>query len=78
MRAWKNSLDISMNVGGHALDSRNRLIFSSDSFILRHYFVLSYIHAKEKYSKRLFANEDLAKGWHQRRLHASSYCEFLN
>jgi len=68
MRAWKNIPGVFQENGGHALKSVNPLAFPSESFLLRHYIVLSQKHSDNKYAKRLFAEEDLNKNWHQSRV----------
>lgn len=76
MRAWKNNAGISQEGSGHALKSVQPLQFPAHSFLLRHYIVLSQHHANEKYGKRIFAEGDIAKGWHQRRLKFPSEVAF--
>ena len=68
VRAWKRSEGLS-NVasGGHTLAGANVRRFERD-YILRHYIALSEAHARRKYVGRKFADHDLAKGWHRRRV----------
>lgn len=68
MRAWKTESDFKLISGGHEIESINKPIFPTESFVLRHYMVLSYNHAINKYSKRIFSNEDISKGWHKKRI----------
>lgn len=68
MRAWKN-LPIAAQVdGGHRVKAERPLVMCPESFVMRHYLVLSQDHANAKYRERRFAPEDLAKGWHRSRL----------
>lgn len=68
MRIWKNLPGIRQAGGGHKLIASFPLNVSPEAFILRHYIVLSAKHANTKYSQRCFAPEDLAKGWHRKRV----------
>jgi glycosyltransferase involved in cell wall biosynthesis len=68
MRAWKKESGFKLIEGGHEIESINKTIFSEESFVLRHYMVLSYNHAVNKYLNRIFAKEDISKGWHKKRL----------
>lgn len=71
MRAWKRSDQLSNKAtGGHQLSGNIRL--APETFILRHYIVLSYQHALMKYSSRTFSEADLKKGWHSNRLNLSA------
>ncbi len=68
MRIWKRSLGYSnFESGGHKLNDKNCNIFP-ESFILRHYIVLSHDYAAKKYLPRVFAECDLEKSWHGNRL----------
>ena len=68
MRAWKKSDDINIAEGGHQLTSGKTLVFPAKNFNLRHYIVLSLEHANKKYHQRRFSPEDVAKGWHHKRM----------
>ncbi len=62
---WKK-IDVNVDLassGGHSVMFEPRYIYPKN-FILRHYIVLSKGHAMEKYGKRNFAPEELAKGMH--------------
>lgn len=67
MRAWRRTDALSNEgSGGHVLEGDVRLF--PENFVLRHYMVLSEVHAREKYGMRVFASSDVAKGWHRRRM----------
>jgi glycosyltransferase involved in cell wall biosynthesis len=71
MRAWKRADQLgNKTTGGHGLTGNIRL--APDTFILRHYIVLSFRHALMKYSGRRFSETDLKKGWHGNRLNLSA------
>ena len=65
VRAWKRSLSASniADSGGHPAVLESRQIFPKN-FCLRHYIGLSIGHLKSRYLGRVFAREDLMKGWH--------------
>lgn len=68
MRAWNRLISCNnLKSGGHKL-SGPEINVSPESFILRHYIVLSYEHAVEKYCQRSFSKCDLEKNWHGKRL----------
>lgn len=68
MRAWKRSANLSnITSGGHKL-SGTSVKLAPETFILRHYLVLSHKHALRKYVGRDFSEQDLAKNWHGNRL----------
>ena len=68
MRAWKAGNEFSnIDTGGHMLGG-NDIYISPETFILRHYIVLSQEHAVNKYLNRRFSDTDLKKGWHNNRL----------
>lgn len=72
MRAWNRLQDFrNLASGGHRLNGKN-INIAPESFILRHYIVLSYEHAVEKYTRRVFSECDLAKGWHGNRLNLTA------
>lgn len=65
---WKKtgvSIDLA-STGGHCVLFNNRKVYPVN-FILRHYIFLSKRHALEKYGKRIYSPEELAKGWHKKR-----------
>jgi hypothetical protein len=65
VKAWKNfgqKIDLEQS-GGHLVEFEGRNIFPQP-FIQRHYLALSMDHAIEKYCKRAFSPEELARGWH--------------
>jgi hypothetical protein len=67
-RAWKRTMRLdNMPTGGHRLSGEDLSIFPTHH-ILRHYIVLSYEHAKQKYIHRSFDVQDLSRGWHGNRL----------
>lgn len=66
-RAWKRTASLDhRSSGGHTL-SGNELRIHPVNQILRHYIVLGYEHAKEKYLGRTFDQQDTARGWHGNR-----------
>jgi glycosyltransferase involved in cell wall biosynthesis len=72
MRAWKRSSGLSnLPSGGHRLTGSG-IMLAPESFVLRHYMVLSQEHAVAKYAGRLFAHRDLEKGWHGNRMDLSA------
>ena len=71
MRAWRHQPAITQANGGHILKGCE-LRVCPQNFILRHYPSLSLAHARQKYPMRQFAAEDLAKGWHAKRLNVRS------
>lgn len=68
MRAWKKDGSIISNVetGGHVLSGDVKL-FPCPGY-LRHYLFVDQEHAYQKYANRQFSDDELAKGWHQRRI----------
>lgn len=52
--------------GGHSVLFEGRRIYPGN-FILRHYILLSKRHAVEKYGRRNYSSEELARGWHGKR-----------
>lgn len=72
VRIWKRSAGLSNeSSGGHTV-AGGKLCLSPDTFILRHYIVLSFEHAVSKYVGRKFATVDVQKGWHTNRSHISA------
>jgi glycosyltransferase involved in cell wall biosynthesis len=66
-RAWKNGLGLdNFSSGGHRLIG-NQLRISPINHVLRHYIVLGYEHAKDKYLNRIYDIKGLEKGWHGNR-----------
>lgn len=66
MRLWKAGQGFSnVNHGGHRLDGAKR--FAPESLALRHYIFRNQAHAQEKFPRRRFAPEELARGWHRNR-----------
>jgi len=57
--------------GGHLLSGAG-LSLAPESFVLRHYIVLSQQQAVQKYAGRIFSNRDLEKGWHGNRLNLAA------
>lgn len=67
MRAWRRDRGLTnAGSGGHTLEGDVKLF--PENFVLRHYIVQSESHAREKYCGRNFSRQDVAKGWHARRL----------
>jgi glycosyltransferase involved in cell wall biosynthesis len=65
---WKKTdspVDL-VSSGGHCAEFAHRNIYPTN-FILRHYILLSKKHALEKYGKRNYDPEELAKGMHVKR-----------
>jgi glycosyltransferase involved in cell wall biosynthesis len=79
LRAWKKRPGISnIKSGGHGLHgiflwARGGVKKYSKKGLLRHYPILGVEHIKEKYGKRVFAQKDLARGWHSDRLNLSDW-----
>ena len=64
MRARKKHLQLSHIEGaGHVL-SGAPFRLSSETFALRHYMFRDQAHAFEKYARRVYAPEEVARGWH--------------
>jgi glycosyltransferase involved in cell wall biosynthesis len=71
-RAWKRpEFPSNTDSGGHVLSGDNILIYPTNH-ILRHYIVLGYEHAKDKYLNRVFSKEGLEKNWHGNRRNFTS------
>ena len=66
MRAWRNDPDTAQVGGGHRLRVKN-LLLCPENFILRHYVCLSAVDIRRKYASRVYATEDIDKGWHGNR-----------
>ncbi len=72
MRAWNRTHALeNVSSGGHHLAGAE-LRLAPESFVLRHYIVLSQRHALQKYPDRVFSAGDLEKGWHGNRLNLGS------
>lgn len=68
MRAWKPACGLNMlESGGHILNGADIRI-APEQFALRHYIFRDQKHALTKYSDRIFAAGDRAKGWHGNRI----------
>jgi glycosyltransferase involved in cell wall biosynthesis len=67
MRAWNKAGGFSLvEHGGHMLTG-SEIRLAPESLALRHYIVRNQEHAFTKYITRVFAADDLARGWHQAR-----------
>ena len=65
VKGWKNfgqPLDLASS-GGHRVAFKGRKVFPQ-AFIQRHYYVLSWEHAVEKYCNQTYSQEEVGKGWH--------------
>jgi glycosyltransferase involved in cell wall biosynthesis len=72
MRAWRKASGLSMvESGGHVLTGDD-VRLAPEHLALRHYIVRNQEHAFTKYSTRIFAPEDLARGWHRARANQSA------
>lgn len=74
MRARKKSAGLTMapampdpRAAGHRLFGEG-LRLAPERFALRHYLVLDQAHAHRKYVERVFAQVELAAGWHRNRI----------
>lgn len=68
MRAWRKSCGFSMiDGGGHVLTGPG-LRMAPQTFVLRHYMFQNQEHALTKLVNRKFAAEDIARGWHTKRM----------
>jgi glycosyltransferase involved in cell wall biosynthesis len=68
MRAWKKASGFSLvEHGGHLLTG-SEMRLAPEHLALRHYMVRSQDHAFAKYTTRIFAADDLARGWHEARV----------
>lgn len=66
MRAWKN-LPGFRNPSGHRVKGPGIQLYPG-SFVHRHYITLGLEHFRNKYGNRIFAPDDIAKGWHGNRI----------
>jgi hypothetical protein len=71
VRARKKGAGLSMTApngqgAGHQLFG-NDLRLAPENFVLRHYIVGDQEHARRKYTARVFAERELARGWHGNR-----------
>jgi len=72
MRAWRKRSGFSIvESGGHVLGGSD-LRLAPEHLALRHYMVLNQAHALTKYTTRVFAKDELARGWHHRRANQPS------
>ena len=68
LRAWKAHRGIDLvTSGGHQLTRPNRKIHP-EAFPLRHYIGLSRRELLEKYRSRIYAEDEVARGWHHNRI----------
>lgn len=69
IRAWKRTKDAAdlVKFGSHKALLKTQKLYPRN-FILKHYIFLSHSHAVKKYSSRVFAQEEIQKGWHSNRL----------
>jgi glycosyltransferase involved in cell wall biosynthesis len=68
VRAFKNCLAVdNVSSGGHAPPLEAVRLFP-ENMTLRHYIFLSVAHGREKYHSRVYAEEELALGWHGNRV----------
>lgn len=69
VRAWKRTKDPVdlVKFGSHKALLKAQNLFP-ENFILKHYIFLSHSHGVNKYSSRVFAKEEIQKGWHKNRL----------
>ena len=74
MRARRKSAGLSMLPEGPGSVAAGHLVFGSgvrlapESFVLRHYIVRDQAHARRKYTKRVFSQAELGRGWHGNRI----------
>jgi glycosyltransferase involved in cell wall biosynthesis len=67
-RAWKRTSNLNnVAMAGHKLTGPDIYVFPVNH-ILRHYIVLGYEHAKQKYLSRTFSAEEVSREWHKKRL----------
>ncbi len=73
MRARRKSAGLSMVPPDQAPAAAGHLVFGSglalapESFVLRHYIVRDQAHAGVKYTRRVFSQAELSRGWHGNR-----------
>lgn len=66
INAWKNlGQRIRLADGGHRVVFDGRRVHA-ESFIMRHYMVLSSAHLARKYGQRRYPRAELLRGWHGR------------
>ena len=68
MRCWDRRAGLRNTASGGHLLAGDALRLYPRAFILRHYIALSAAHAQRKYQTRLFAADEVARGWHHNRL----------
>lgn len=64
MRAWKKTSKVSNIVGAGHVISGSDFHLAPETLALRHYLFRNQAHAFEKYAKRVFAADELGRGWH--------------
>ena len=67
MRAWRKASGLSNIAGAGHLIYDADLRLAPESLALRHYIFRNQAHAFEKYAKRIFAVDELERGWHNDR-----------
>jgi glycosyltransferase involved in cell wall biosynthesis len=68
INAWKRQDHVDLvSSGGHHVRFADQRVFPRP-FVMRHYPVLSAAHACEKYGRRVFAPDELARAWHSDRV----------
>ncbi len=69
MRAWRKAAGLGLAPGGagHFL-SGGQVRPAPEHFVLRHYMFRDQAHARQKYTRRVFAEAELAQGWHGNRV----------
>lgn len=69
MRAWRNgTLSSNVDEAGHTFSGLDSSAIHPVDQILRHYVGLSWSHAISRRANRVYAEGDLAQGWHSNRL----------
>lgn len=64
IKAWKKQPAVNLaQSGGHMVEFEGRKLYPID-FIMKHYQVLSLRHAIQKYAVKIYAPEELRRGWH--------------
>jgi hypothetical protein len=68
MRAWKKASKLSNVVGAGHLVSGSDFRLAPETLALRHYIFRNQAHAFEKYAQRVFAADEVGRGWHVNRV----------
>jgi hypothetical protein len=68
MRAWRKTSKLSNIVGGGHFVSGSDFRLAPETFALRHYIFRNQAHAFEKYAERVFAADEVGRGWHANRV----------